>query len=70
MSLTPVITAPLDKLRDIRRKDISTAPKPMTATEELDSLRSLGTRQQVSGTSHWIADSSGNHEGSQNSSEG
>lgn len=69
LSLTPVMTAPLDQLRDTRRKDSSTILKPMTATRKLDSLRTLNTRKQLSGTSHWIADSPGSHEGSQNSSE-
>lgn len=47
-SLTPVMTAPLEQLRDTRRKDSSTALKPMTATEGLDSLNSLNTGQQLS----------------------
>lgn len=32
LSLTPVMTAPLEQLRDTRRKDSSTTLKPMTAT--------------------------------------
>ncbi len=45
--LTPVMTAPLDQLRDTRRKDSSNALKPMTATGELDSLNSTNTGQQL-----------------------
>lgn len=41
------MTAPLDQLKDTRRKDSSTALKTMTATGELDSLNSLNTGQQL-----------------------
>ncbi|KAI3357387.1 hypothetical protein L3Q82_015818 [Scortum barcoo] len=41
------MTAPLDQLRDTRRKDSSTALKLMTATGDLDSLSSLNTGQQL-----------------------
>ncbi|TNN82900.1 hypothetical protein EYF80_006857 [Liparis tanakae] len=42
------MTAPLEQLRDTRRKDSSTVLKPMTATGALDSLNSLNTGQQLS----------------------
>lgn len=42
--LTPVMTAPLDELRDTRRKDSSTTLKPMTTTAQ---LRFLYTGQQL-----------------------
>lgn len=47
VSLTPVMTAPLVQLRDTKRKDSSTALKPMTATGELDSLNTLNTVKQL-----------------------
>lgn len=37
------MTAPLEQLRDTRRKDSSTALKPMTATGELDEFSALNS---------------------------
>lgn len=71
LSLTPVMTAPLDQLRDTSRKDSNTALKPMTATGELDSLNSLDTGQQL--LTFCPAPRTGSpvsHEGFQDSSEG
>lgn len=49
VSLTPVITAPLDQLRDTTRKDSRTAVKPMTAAG--DSVSTVSTGQQLLETS-------------------
>lgn len=56
LSLTPVMTAPLDQFSDNRRKESSTALKPMTAGG--DSLKHpqhwTTTLNDLSGTLHWI----------------
>lgn len=52
-SLTPVITAPLEQLRDTRRKDSSTALKLMAATGDSEYPQNW-TVDGLSGTSHWI----------------
>lgn len=60
LSLTPVMTAPLEQLRDTRRKDSSTTLKPMTATGHLWEKKkpTLNGGQQLftglSCTSRWI----------------
>lgn len=53
--LTPVMTAPLDQLRDTSRKESSTALKPMTATDT-DTTFNTTVRNSLPGTSHCIRD--------------